>query len=242
MRQEEWSQWRIPSLSSGTEPTSFRFVAYCFNQLYNLVLRSLYGINIYFCLTETSPLGRDSLDCIASRYGLDGPGIECRQRRDFPRPSVQSLGQTRISFRGIKRPGRGFDKPLPSRPRLKKKMRLYSSVPSWPVIGRTLPLSFHRDSSALRQFPYFWATWLFIFTKTTLSKCVVFQNCRIYCFNLASNVKFCKLRLCLHIGAVCKCCFRYDCRDELLNSSGDAVIKHVRNSCPEVGLRHFLSV
>ena len=31
---------------------------------------------------------------IATRYGLDGPGIESRWRRDFPHPSRPDLGPT----------------------------------------------------------------------------------------------------------------------------------------------------
>ena len=31
---------------------------------------------------------------IATRYGLDGPGIESRWRRDFPHPSRPVLGPT----------------------------------------------------------------------------------------------------------------------------------------------------
>jgi hypothetical protein len=38
--------------------------------------------------------GRDSSVCIASRYGLDGAGIESRWRRDFPHPSRPALGPT----------------------------------------------------------------------------------------------------------------------------------------------------
>ena len=39
-------------------------------------------------------LGRDSSVGIATRYGLDGPGIESRWRRDFPHPSIPTLGPT----------------------------------------------------------------------------------------------------------------------------------------------------
>jgi hypothetical protein len=38
--------------------------------------------------------GRDSLVGIASRYGLDGPGIESRWGRDFQNPSIPALGPT----------------------------------------------------------------------------------------------------------------------------------------------------
>jgi hypothetical protein len=35
-----------------------------------------------------------SVDCIATAYGLDGPGIESRWRRDFPRLSRPALRPT----------------------------------------------------------------------------------------------------------------------------------------------------
>ena len=38
--------------------------------------------------------GWDSSVDIATRYGLDGPGIESRCGRDFPHPSRPALGPT----------------------------------------------------------------------------------------------------------------------------------------------------
>jgi hypothetical protein len=38
--------------------------------------------------------GRDSSVGIATRYGLDGPGIESRCGRDFPHQSRPALGPT----------------------------------------------------------------------------------------------------------------------------------------------------
>ena len=40
------------------------------------------------------PVPRDSSVGIVTRYGLDGPGIESRWRRDFPHPSRPALGPT----------------------------------------------------------------------------------------------------------------------------------------------------
>ena len=59
----------------------------------------------------------------ATRYGLEGPGIETRWRRDFPHPSRPALGPTQLPVQwvpghfpgGKERPGRGVD-----HPRLKK--------------------------------------------------------------------------------------------------------------------------
>jgi hypothetical protein len=39
-------------------------------------------------------VGRDDVICIATHYGLDGPVIESRWRRDLPRPSRPVLGPT----------------------------------------------------------------------------------------------------------------------------------------------------
>ena len=62
----------------------------------------------------------DSAVGIATRYGLDGPGIESRWGRDFPHPSRPALGPTQPpctmgtgSFQKLKRPGRGADHPPP---------------------------------------------------------------------------------------------------------------------------------
>ena len=48
--------------------------------------------------------GRDSLVGIASRYGLDGTGIESRWGRDFPHPSRRSWGPPSLLYNGY----RGF--------------------------------------------------------------------------------------------------------------------------------------
>jgi hypothetical protein len=39
-------------------------------------------------------VGRDSSVGIATGYGLDGPGIESRWRRDFPHPSSPAMEST----------------------------------------------------------------------------------------------------------------------------------------------------
>jgi hypothetical protein len=57
-------------------------------------------------------------------------------------PVSYAMG-TGVSFPGVKRPGRGVDHPPPSSSRVKERVKLYiyfSSRPSWPVLGRTLPL------------------------------------------------------------------------------------------------------
>ena len=79
-------------------------------------------------------MGRDSVSGIATSYGLDGPGIESRWRRDFPHLSRAPCTMGTGSFSGVKRPGRGADNP----PHLSAELYLYSPFgPQWPVIGRT---------------------------------------------------------------------------------------------------------
>jgi hypothetical protein len=83
-------------------------------------------------------------------YGLDGPGIEFRCVRDFPHLFRPALGPTQTPikwvpclFPGVKRPGLGVDHPPSSSAKVKEKVQqfLYSpSGPSWPVLGRTVPL------------------------------------------------------------------------------------------------------
>jgi hypothetical protein len=72
--------------------------------------------------------------------------IYTRNRPDRPwgPPSLQYNGY-RLSFPGVKRPGRGVDHPPSSSARVKERVELYfysPSGPSWPVLGRTLPFTF----------------------------------------------------------------------------------------------------
>jgi hypothetical protein len=91
-------------------------------------------------------VGRDGLVCIASRYGLDGPGIDSRWRRDFLRPSRPSLGPTSLLFNGHLEIPRGkaawaWRWPrTPLAPRLKR-VELYFYSPSgtsWQDMGWNL--------------------------------------------------------------------------------------------------------
>ena len=95
-------------------------------------------------------MDRDSSVGIATRYGLDGPGIESRWRRDFPNLSRPALGPTHPPVQwvpglsGVRRPGRGADHPPPSKHRGHERVELYlysPSGPQWPVIWRALPYS-----------------------------------------------------------------------------------------------------
>ena len=110
--------------------------------------------------------GRDSSVGVATRYGLDGPGIEFLWGRDFPHPSIPAPGAHPTSytmgtgsFPGVKRPGRGVDHPPHLAPRLKKEWS-YTSTPllglrgqfyvelQWPEVfwGIRSPLLQYRNS------------------------------------------------------------------------------------------------
>jgi hypothetical protein len=65
----------------------------------------------------------------ATRYGLEGPGIEYRRGRDFPHPSRKTLGPTqppvqcvRVSCREKKRLGRGVNHPPTSSAEVKERV------------------------------------------------------------------------------------------------------------------------
>jgi hypothetical protein len=91
---------------------------------------------------------------IATRYGQDGPDIESylgegeifytRSDRPWGPPSLLYNGY-RVSFPGVKRPGRGGNHPPQSSAEVKERIELYLYSPfgpSWPVVGRALPLPY----------------------------------------------------------------------------------------------------
>ena len=89
---------------------------------------------------------------IATRYGLDGPGIESRWGARFSAPVQTGPGAYPASytmgtgsFPGVKRPGRGADHPPTSSAEVEGRVELYICSPfgsSWPVLGWPLPLHF----------------------------------------------------------------------------------------------------
>jgi len=107
------------------------------------VFTARYGLNLYtgpqslsaipkFEKMQRPKFRRDSSVGIATRYGLQCPGIESRWGRDFLHPSRLALGPTQLPiqlvpglFRGVKRPGRGVDHPPPSSAEVKEGVELY---------------------------------------------------------------------------------------------------------------------
>jgi hypothetical protein len=81
----------------------------------------------------------------ATRYRLDGPGIESWCKRHFlqsihTRPGAHPASYTMStrSFPGVKQPGCGIDHPTPSNTGVKERLQLYlypTSGTLWPVIG-----------------------------------------------------------------------------------------------------------
>ena len=95
---------------------------------------------------QSTSEGRDSSVGKATRYGLDGPGIEFRWEPDFPHLSRQVLGPISLLYNGCrafpwgKAAGAWCWPPTPSSAEVKERVELYlysPSGPSWPVIGWT---------------------------------------------------------------------------------------------------------
>jgi hypothetical protein len=84
-------------------------------------------------------MGWDNSVGIATRYGLDDPGIESRWDRDLPHPSRPALGPTHPSiqwasalFPGGKEARVWGNHTLPSGAQVKERVQLYLCSPSGP--------------------------------------------------------------------------------------------------------------
>ena len=62
---------------------------------------SVYGLSVRKSHWYPQKVGWDSSVGIATRYGLDGPGIESQWGRDFPHPSGPALGPTQPPVRWV---------------------------------------------------------------------------------------------------------------------------------------------
>ena len=84
-------------------------------------------------------MGRDSSVGIATRYDLDGPGIESRWGAIFsahvrtgPGAHPASCTMGTGSSPGVNRPWRGLVHPPPSSAEVNERVELYLYSPSWP--------------------------------------------------------------------------------------------------------------
>jgi len=100
-------------------------------------------------------MGRNSSVDMATRYGLDGPGIESRWGREFPHPftpaHTTSYTMGTGSFQGVKQPGRGVDHTPPSSAEVRERVELYlystsGLVSCYRVNFNFLPLPLLHDS------------------------------------------------------------------------------------------------
>jgi hypothetical protein len=105
-----------------------------------------------------SSADRDSSTGIATRYGLDGPGIESRcGGAKFSAPVQTGPRAHPASYTiGVKRPGRGVDHQPPSSAKVKERVELYLYAPSGPSLACyranfTFTFTFLCQSSAYGQ-------------------------------------------------------------------------------------------
>ena len=61
----------------------------------------IYNVVCLFLSSKTYCVCRDSSVGIATRYGLDGPGIESRRKRDIPHTSRPALGPTQLPVQWV---------------------------------------------------------------------------------------------------------------------------------------------
>ena len=87
-------------------------------------------------MTKRMTGGEGSVVCIATAYGLDGPGIESRWRRDFPPLSPPAMKPTQRPVQwvpglpgGKVRPKRDADPSPPSSAEVKSRVELYLYSP-----------------------------------------------------------------------------------------------------------------
>jgi hypothetical protein len=94
-------------------------------------------VSVVCCQVEVSASGWSLVHRRPTECGVS----ECDREASIMRMPWPTTGTG--SFPGVKRPGRGVDHPTPSSAEVLGRVELYlysPSGPSWPVLGRTLPL------------------------------------------------------------------------------------------------------
>jgi hypothetical protein len=66
-----------------------------------LIIKRVVIKTVYIFSSLGSHIGQDSSVGIATRRGLDGPGIESRWGRDYPHPSRPALGPTQLPIQWV---------------------------------------------------------------------------------------------------------------------------------------------
>ena len=129
-------------------------------------------------------VGRDSVVGIATRYGLDGPGVESRWGRDFPHPSRPALGPTQPPTVGTESPGGKAAgawrwSPTPILRRDERQSRAIPLLPFWAFMACSrVNVTFTsceapRDEVFIPTITCFCVTpSLFSFSVTTLGNCM----------------------------------------------------------------------
>jgi hypothetical protein len=96
----------------------------------------MFIVQFILALHFQNVMGRDIMVGIASRNGMEGPEMRIPTGPWGP-PSLLHNGY-RVSFPGVKRPGRGVNHPPPSSAEVKERVELYLYSPSgssWSVLG-----------------------------------------------------------------------------------------------------------
>jgi len=126
-----------PKRSEAT--TSVNLMQFETKNAHNFITSQYYNIPAPTCVPGYRYRYSDSLR--AGRYGdrIPAGGEIFRTRPDRPwDPSILLYNGSRLSFPGVKRPGRGVVHPPPFSAEVKERLQLYFYSPSglsWPVLG-----------------------------------------------------------------------------------------------------------